>query len=94
MDHPSRLELIHILYGLSASDGHVHPDEVHVIQTIANYLSTKSYQGILQYYGIGDRYEDIRQACLVDRDMDRASELSGTEVIDRIAITGPIDEVA
>ena len=39
MDHPSRLELIHILYGLSASDGHVHPDEVHVIQTIANYLN-------------------------------------------------------
>ena len=63
-------------------------------QTIANYLSTKSYQGILQYYGIGERYEDIRQACLVDRDMDRASELIGTEVIDRIAITGPIDEGA
>ena len=39
MDHPSRLELIHILYGLSASDGHVPPDEVHVIQTIANYLN-------------------------------------------------------
>ncbi|MDG1990481.1 MAG: LLM class flavin-dependent oxidoreductase [Dehalococcoidia bacterium] len=63
-------------------------------QTIANYLSTKSYQGILQYYGIGDRYEDIRQACLVDRDMDRASALIGNEVIDRIAVTGPIDEVA
>ena len=42
MDHPSRLELIHILYGLSASDGHVHPDEVHVIQTIANYLNINS----------------------------------------------------
>ena len=39
MDHPSRLELIHILYGLSASDGHVHPDEVRVIQAIANYLN-------------------------------------------------------
>ena len=39
MDHPSRLELIHILYGLSASDGHVHPDEIQVIQTIANYLN-------------------------------------------------------
>ena len=39
MDHPSRLELIHILYGLSASDGHVHHDEVHIIQTIANYLN-------------------------------------------------------
>ena len=40
MDHPSRLELIHILYGLSASDGHVHPDEVRVIQTIATVSYT------------------------------------------------------
>ena len=39
MDHPSRLELIHILYGLSASDGHVHPSEIQIIQTIANYLN-------------------------------------------------------
>ncbi len=39
MDHPSRLELIHILYGLSASDGHVHPKEIQVIQTISNYLN-------------------------------------------------------
>ena len=39
MDHPSRLELIHILYGLSASDGDVHEKEVHVIQSIANYLN-------------------------------------------------------
>ena len=39
MDHPSRLELIHILYGLSASDGDVHEKEIHVIQTIANYLN-------------------------------------------------------
>ena len=39
MDHPSRLELIHILYGLSASDGDVHDKEVQVIQAIANYLN-------------------------------------------------------
>tara|TARA_A100001037_G_C15145187_1_gene635997 strand:+ start:1398 stop:2135 length:738 start_codon:yes stop_codon:yes gene_type:complete len=39
MDHPSRLELIHVLFGLSAADGHVHPDEVRVIYTIANYLN-------------------------------------------------------
>ena len=42
MDHPSRLELIHVLFGLSAADGHVHPDEVRVIQTIANYLYINS----------------------------------------------------
>ena len=39
MDHPSRLELIHILYGLSAADGDVHEREIHVIQAIANYLN-------------------------------------------------------
>jgi DnaJ like chaperone protein len=48
MDHPSRLELIHVLFGLSAADGHVHPEEVRVIQTIANYLNinTRDYESI------------------------------------------------
>ena len=48
MDHPSRLELIHILYGLSASDGHVHPEEIKVIQTMANYLNInkRDYESI------------------------------------------------
>ena len=31
MDKPSRLQLIHILFGLSQSDGEVHPDEVKII---------------------------------------------------------------
>lgn len=39
MDHPSRLELIHILFGLSLADGQIHPDEVRVIHTIAGYLN-------------------------------------------------------
>ena len=39
MDHPSRLELIHILYGLSAADGDVDEKEIHLIQAIANYLN-------------------------------------------------------
>ncbi|MDP6339919.1 MAG: TerB family tellurite resistance protein [Candidatus Marinimicrobia bacterium] len=39
MDHPSRLELIHVLFGLSKADGHVHADEVKVIHTIARYLN-------------------------------------------------------
>ncbi|MFL2982814.1 MAG: TerB family tellurite resistance protein [Candidatus Neomarinimicrobiota bacterium] len=48
MDHPSRLELIHILYGLSASDGDVHEKEVHIIQKIANYLNinNQDYESI------------------------------------------------
>tara|TARA_B110000438_G_scaffold270000_1_gene286825 strand:+ start:522 stop:1256 length:735 start_codon:yes stop_codon:yes gene_type:complete len=39
MDHPSRLQLIHVLFGLSAADGHIHPDEVKIIITISNYLN-------------------------------------------------------
>jgi|TARA_B110000438_G_scaffold31121_1_gene30692 DnaJ like chaperone protein len=39
MDHPSRLELIHILFGLSKADGDVHKDEVKVIRSIARYLN-------------------------------------------------------
>ena len=39
MDHSSRLELVHVLFGLSKADGHVHADEVKVIHTIARYLN-------------------------------------------------------
>ena len=38
MDHSARLELIHFLFGLSQADGHVHPKEVEVINTISDYL--------------------------------------------------------
>lgn len=48
MDHASRLQLIHYLYGLSKSDGHVHPDEVQTIRNIANWLgiSALDYESI------------------------------------------------
>lgn len=48
MDHASRLQLIHYLFGLSQSDGHVHPDEVTTIRNIANWLgiSAVDYESI------------------------------------------------
>ena len=48
MDHPSRLQMIHVLFGLSQADGHVHPLEVQVIHTISGYLgiSEKDFQSI------------------------------------------------
>jgi DnaJ like chaperone protein len=48
MDHASRLQLIHYLFGLSKSDGHVHPDEVQTIRNIANWLgiSAVDYESI------------------------------------------------
>ena len=39
MDHPSRIELVHILFSLSGSDNDIHHNEVKVINTIANYLN-------------------------------------------------------
>lgn len=39
MDHPSRLELIHLLFGLSTADGQTHPKEVDTIELIARYLN-------------------------------------------------------
>jgi DnaJ like chaperone protein len=39
MDHPSRLEIIHLLFGLSSADGETHIKEIDVIQTIARYIN-------------------------------------------------------
>jgi len=48
MDKPSRLQLIHVLFGLSQSDGDVHPEEVRVIHNISRLLgiSDLEYQSI------------------------------------------------
>ena len=39
MDHPSRLELVHILFGLSNSDGQIDTNEINLIGTISGYLN-------------------------------------------------------
>ncbi|MFQ6616970.1 MAG: TerB family tellurite resistance protein, partial [Fidelibacterota bacterium] len=38
LDHPSRLEMIHVLFGLSQADGNVHPAEVSAIEKISRAL--------------------------------------------------------
>lgn len=38
MDHASRLQLMHFLFGIAKADGHVSDSEVEVIKTIAGYL--------------------------------------------------------
>jgi DnaJ like chaperone protein len=38
MDHASRLQLIHFLFGIAKADGHVSNEEVNTIRTIAGYL--------------------------------------------------------
>ena len=48
MDHPSRIELIHILFGLAFADKHIDDSEIKVIRTIAGYLNInqKDYESI------------------------------------------------
>ena len=48
MDHPSRLQLMHFLFGIAKSDGMVTENEVRQIYTIAGYLgiSSRDYESI------------------------------------------------
>ncbi len=42
LDVPSRLQLIHLLFGLSAADGETHPREIEILRVIAGYLGISS----------------------------------------------------
>jgi DnaJ like chaperone protein len=43
INHSSRLEIIHFLFGVSAADNEIHPNEVEQIKRIANYMNINSY---------------------------------------------------
>jgi len=43
INHSSRLEIIHFLFGVSASDNEIHPKEVEQIQRIATYMNINLY---------------------------------------------------
>jgi len=42
MDHSSRLQLLHFLFGISSADGHVHTKEVDEIRRISNFLGIRT----------------------------------------------------
>ena len=48
MDHPSRLQMLHFLFGIAAADGIIHESEHNLIAFIAQHLgiSEKDYQSI------------------------------------------------
>jgi len=74
MDYPSRLQMIHILFGLSQADGHIHPLEVKVIHTIAGYMgvSGKDFDSIQAMF-----YQDTTVAYKI---LEIAPEASDSEV--------------
>ena len=59
LDHSSRLQLLHFLFGVSKADGKVHPREVEIIEKIAGYLgiSAKDMGSIKAMF-----YEDTEAA--------------------------------
>lgn len=42
MDYASRLQLIHLLFGVSGADGRLHPSEIQIVETISGYLGISS----------------------------------------------------
>lgn len=42
MDYPSRLQLLHLLFGISRADGHVHPEEIRIIEIIRSFLGIRT----------------------------------------------------
>jgi len=42
MDHASRLQLLHFLFGISSADGHVHTSEVKEIRRISDFLGVRT----------------------------------------------------
>lgn len=57
MDHPSRLQLMHFLFGIAKADGFVTEDEVKKIYTMAGYLgiSSRDYESIkAMFYNSSD----------------------------------------
>ena len=42
MPHAQRIQIVHYLFGISQSDGHVHELELKTIETISNYLGLNS----------------------------------------------------
>ena len=74
LDHASRLQLLHFLFGVSQADGKVHPREVEVIEKIAGYLgiSAKDLGSIKAMF-----YEDVDAAYKI---LELASTASDEEV--------------
>ncbi|GAA3777802.1 TerB family tellurite resistance protein [Corallibacter vietnamensis] len=57
MDHPSRLQLLHFLFGIAKADGHVTESEIKQIYTISGYLgiSSRDYESIkAMFYNSSD----------------------------------------
>ncbi len=62
MDHASRLQLLHFLFGISSADGHVHSKEVDEIRRISNFLGirTSDFESIKAMFYKKDIYSSYK----------------------------------
>ena len=91
MDHPSRLQIMHVLFGLSASDGEVHQSEIKVIKTISNYLniSHQDFESIQAMF-----YEDTASTYKVLEINKSASDNEVKKAYRKMAVKYHPDKVA
>jgi DnaJ like chaperone protein len=59
MDYPSRLQLLHLLFGISNADGILHPSEINVITNIASYIGVSS----ADFESIKSMFYDSVESC-------------------------------
>ncbi len=43
LDYSSKLQMLHYLFGISRADGHTHPNEIQIIQTIASHMGISNH---------------------------------------------------
>lgn len=61
MDYPSKLQMLHYLFGISMADGRVHPAETNVISSIAGFMGIKTadYESIKAMF-IKDNFHNYK----------------------------------
>jgi DnaJ like chaperone protein len=80
LDYPSRLQLIHLLFGLAFSDNELHPDEIRMIAQIATFLEVeqKDYESMKAMFvkDTGSAYKILEiESNVSDEDVKKAYRL-------------------
>jgi DnaJ like chaperone protein len=71
MDYPSRLQLLHFLFGIANADGAVHPNEFTVISNIASWLGIST----ADFESIKSMFVDNLDACYKILEVDQSASV-------------------